>query len=125
MDYLQKIKELMKIKKITQKELSQKIDKNINTITNYFKGNTKLDVDTLLKISEVLGVKPEVFFKTKNNEYSIDNKNSLVNETIPEFYTKENELLHEIKLLNEIIRSKEKYIKLLEQMNENNKNGNS
>jgi transcriptional regulator with XRE-family HTH domain len=125
MDYMQRIRDLMSIKKITQNEIAKIIGKTRNTVNNYFSGKTNLDVETLLKISEVLGVKPEVFFKTKNNEYSIDNKNSLVNETIPEFYTKENELLHEIKLLNEIIRSKEKYIKLLEQMNENNKNGNS
>lgn len=63
MDYLQKIKELISFKKITQKELSEKINKSENTLSNYFKGNTKIDVDTLIDIAKAFGVSPAIFFK--------------------------------------------------------------
>ncbi|MCF6184296.1 MAG: helix-turn-helix domain-containing protein, partial [Bacteroidales bacterium] len=63
MNYIKKISDLMRIKKITQNELSQKIGRTRNTVNNWFKGHTRLDVDTMLDIAEALGVHPCVFFK--------------------------------------------------------------
>ncbi len=60
---MDKINRLMKIKKVTQSDLSEKIGKTRNTVNNWFKGRSKIDVDTMLDVAEALGVHPCVFFK--------------------------------------------------------------
>jgi transcriptional regulator with XRE-family HTH domain len=70
--YIQKIKHLLEVKKITQDELSQKIGKNKNTITNYLTETTKIDIDTLQKIADVLEVPITFLFEgDSQNELSI------------------------------------------------------
>jgi len=62
-EYLLKIKELIKLKKVSQAELADLIKKNRMTVNNYLTGNTKIDVETLLDIAKALEVNPSVFFK--------------------------------------------------------------
>jgi transcriptional regulator with XRE-family HTH domain len=65
-DYILKISNLLKQKNISQSELARRIDKTANTVSNYFISKTKIDVDTLLKIAEVLDVSVCVFFEENN-----------------------------------------------------------
>jgi len=83
MDYIQKIRELVEEKKITKRELSSKIQKNENTIANYFNKKTKLDVDTLIKIADILDVPVGWFFEKKNEQ----SKNKLNEELLFLFRT--------------------------------------
>lgn len=73
MGYILKIKELLTEKKITQKEFSKKIDKNVHTVSNYFTGKTKIDVETLIKIAKVLNVSVNYFFDNEQSTF-VDNK---------------------------------------------------
>jgi transcriptional regulator with XRE-family HTH domain len=71
MDYIQKIKQLLSIKNIEQKELAKLIDKSPNTVNNYLQRKTIIDVETLLKIAEVLEVDIREFFgEGEHNDYT-------------------------------------------------------
>lgn len=88
MDYIKKISELVKEKKITKREFAKRIGKNENTIANYFSRKTKLDVDTLIQIAKILDVSVSVFFEdnekiTRPN----NNKKSTFSESEFEFIT--------------------------------------
>jgi len=74
--YIQKIKDLIDKKRITQKDFSEMIGKNVNTISNYFTGKTKIDVETLQKIADILEVNISYFFG--NEQYLIETKNELI-----------------------------------------------
>jgi len=71
--YMQIIKNLMDKKKLTQDEISQMIGKNRNTITNYFTGKTKIDVDTLEDVAKALEVPVSYFFEDKEDVKKIIN----------------------------------------------------
>ena len=48
---------------LTQNELSKKIGKTLNTVNNYLTGKTKIDIETFIRIAEVLGVPVGYFFE--------------------------------------------------------------
>ncbi len=67
MNYIQKIKDLLKKKKITKRDFAESIGKNENTVANYLTKKTKIDIETFIKISEVLGVSVGYFFEGGNS----------------------------------------------------------
>ena len=60
---IQKLKELIKEKKITYRELGEMIGVSDKTIQNYLLERTKIDVYTLAKLSSALQVPVEYFFE--------------------------------------------------------------
>jgi len=76
-DYLLKISNLLKQKNISQIELARIVGKSANTVSNYFIGKTKIDIDTLLKIAEVLGVSASVFFEDEKKESNTEDSKKL------------------------------------------------
>ena len=136
-NYLHKISELQKIKKLNNKELAELIDKNQHTISNWLKEKTKLDVDTLIDIADVFQVHPSVFFKDYPQKYAITQIKSLMADDVIIYDKKsrkgakndrmnliindynrmayENEVLQDkIRDLNRMLEDKEKLIGLLE-----------
>lgn len=75
---LAKIKELAKAKGITIKTLATKVGVTEQGLHQMIKSNST-SVDTLDKISEVLGVNPSIFFKDSNN---IESSNDLAQSEI-------------------------------------------
>jgi transcriptional regulator with XRE-family HTH domain len=110
MDYIQKIKELILIKKISQRELARVINKTHATINNYITGKTIIDVNTLIEIANALNVHPCVFFREDEkvktqingnyNNIGNGNGNSIII----------NNLEKEVENLKERIADKEKII---------------
>jgi transcriptional regulator with XRE-family HTH domain len=81
MDYIYiNIKELIKLNKITPKELGDLMGKTEQTIRNYLNGRTRIDIDILNEFSKALNVPITVFFKEdgSKNTQSGKNKNSTV-----------------------------------------------
>lgn len=62
MDIPSQIKVLLRTKGLTQKEFADKIGKSKQTVLNYFNGRTKIDIETLEKISIELDIPIESFF---------------------------------------------------------------
>ena len=78
--YILKINNLIDVKKITQVELAILIKKNKHTVGNWLNEKTKLDVDSLIEIAEVLHVHPSVFFKDEEIHSQINgNYNNIGN----------------------------------------------
>lgn len=71
---LNKIKELRKQKKITQKELAEKLEVSSPYITNVEKGRTLVSYEQLERIFEALDERIEDYI-----EYDKDNKEELLN----------------------------------------------
>ena len=112
MDYIMRIKDLMKIKKINQRELASLIGKTQTTINNYLVRKTKLDVDTLIDISSALSVSPIVLLKDTDYK-TIESNNSNVFESESKYSTKIETLQKENELLKSTIKDKEEIINLL------------
>jgi|GEM_PF-1058436 len=115
MTVIEKVKEFVKLKKITQKELSDLINKSEQTVNNYFVGRTKIDIDTLQDIAQALNVPVSYFFGEDaevkkiighGNEVNVNSKNNnTVTNTVQdlELCKKENEgLKREVELLKEV-----------------------
>ena len=115
MSVLERIKDLVKYKKLTQKELSELIGKSEQTINNYFVSRTKIDIETLQDIAKVLNVPVAYFFEEENKNgsninYQVikgDNNNQ---NTLKDKFTYENESLRKE------IESQKKEIALLREM---------
>ena len=58
-----KIKGVLSEKRITQKELADALGKTTHTVINYFNGRSKIDANTLYKISSFLEVPISAFFE--------------------------------------------------------------
>ena len=65
--YIERIKQIMAAKKMSYKDLAQAIGKTENTIVNYFKQRSKIDVDTLIRIAEALEISPDILLKENVN----------------------------------------------------------
>lgn len=125
--YILKIKDLLSVKKITQEHLADIIGKNKHTISNYFNGKTKIDIDTLQDIAQALNVPVSYFFGEDaevkkiighGNEVNVNSKNNnTVTNTVQdlELCKKENEQLKErLKDKDALLKEREKVIQLLE-----------
>lgn len=72
------IKKYRKIKKLTQRELGELVNKSDNTISNYEKGKITPSQDALFALSEVLDVSVDDLFPERESTNSIqDLKGSL------------------------------------------------
>ena len=69
------IKRLLKEKGLTYKEFARLIGKSEPTVVNWFKGRSKIDIETLQDIAKVLGVTPCYFFDcgTTTNSQNVSN----------------------------------------------------
>lgn len=63
MDKLLKIKTLLTEKKLTQQDFANKIGVSKPTVINIFNGRSKIDIDLIEKIAEVLSVPVSYFFE--------------------------------------------------------------
>jgi transcriptional regulator with XRE-family HTH domain len=134
-DYIEKIKDLLKVKGMNQSDLSLKIGKSLNTVNNYLNRNSKPDIDTFYAISTALEVPIGYFFDENPSDLRQEN-DSLKKEIerlkgldliLSHAYNKIkiltlmwNKLLSEIELLKEIIQSENtdysKYQNILKQI---------
>ena len=62
MDKIQKIKKLLKVNNLTYEQFAKQIGKSKQTVVNWFNGRGKIDIDTIEKIAQVLGVPVSYFF---------------------------------------------------------------
>lgn len=95
-----KLRELLKVKKITYDEFGKSIGISRPTITNWFQGKSKIDIDLIEIIAERLGV-PVTYFFTDSNVKNLSSQT----------YNKTE------KLLEDLIEEKNERIKLLEDKN--------
>ncbi len=68
----QRIRELRKLRGLSQEELAEKIDIAINTMSNIERGNAFMTAPTLEKIIEILKVTPSELFTFEKEEKKID-----------------------------------------------------
>lgn len=95
MDYLLKIKELLRVKKMTQVEFSEKLGVTKTTVNNYLTGKTKIDIETFSKMADILEVSIGYFFDGKSkkefeggiNQEELDDIDKHVNELIVKIET--------------------------------------
>lgn len=78
----EKIKELRKNKKLTLKEVSSGTDLSISFLSQVERMQSSLTLESLKKISDVLGVNPSYFFPEKNEE-----KSSIVRSSMEEDFS--------------------------------------
>lgn len=67
-----KIKEYRKLAKLTQKELGKRIGVAESTISQYESGKRQPDYETLLKLSDYLGVSVDDLLGKEKNEVELD-----------------------------------------------------
>lgn len=88
MDFSENLKYYRKYKGVTQKELADAIGTNNTTLSNWEKGISKPDIDTIIKLSNYFGISIDdlVFFKNEKNGNEngkvygkVSNKNAQVN----------------------------------------------
>ena len=125
-----KIKALLKEKNITVKEFASLLGKTQRTVENYLGGQSKIDVYTLEKIAEILGVPVSYFFGDSGGGHTIIAENGIAGINHGELYIEVNEQKKEIErlkaelegcqkqihLLEERIKDKEELIRLLREM---------
>ena len=132
MDYINKIKELLRVKGLTYKDLAQQTGISPTTILNIMNARSKLTVDNMKRIAEVLGVSISYFFDEGGSGIQVANNGvvSSSNVEIKQVIAHSHELEREVaelrarlegceKLLKEKdkqIEEKERQIALLEQM---------
>ena len=115
MDITLKIKTLLVEKKLTQEEFGNKIGKTKQTINNYFTGRTKLDVETLVKIAEILEVPVSYFFGesggnntiNSNGKYNINAQGKNINQQLNE----SNQNIKELEMEKEMLARENKSLK--------------
>lgn len=104
MDILHKIKILLKEKKINYEEFAKKINVSKPTVVNYFAGRSKIDIDTIQKIAEVLEVDISYFFGNENKPTNLEQyKNSEPYKLVK--YLNTNKLLNKIDLYDSLKES--------------------
>ena len=96
--YIQKIKQLLKEKNLTYRDLSKGISKSATTLLNIMNGKSRLDVDTLIEIARVLNVPITYFFE-----------NDLLGQT--ESQPSDNELKIKLDNCQQLLQEKERIIK--------------
>ncbi len=103
MGYILKIKELLKKKNLTQRDFAKELDVTLTTVSNYLTKKTKIDIETFIKISKVLGVPMGYFFEDnlvntkevellKNRITELEDKLN-DKKTITDFYTNNTDML--------------------------------
>ena len=70
-----RVQEILKEKGLTQKELAEKIGTSPSSLAQMLKGN--ISIDTLTKISEVLGVNITELFQKNDFTALVDNKGKI------------------------------------------------
>lgn len=73
----EKIKQIRTKKKITQKQLAEMINRNIRTVQKYESGEIEIPLESLFKLSEVLGVSV-----TYLDESKLENTNLYMNKLV-------------------------------------------
>ena len=116
-DILEKIKNLRENRKLSQKQLAEKLHLEPETYRKVEKGETELSIKRLLSIAEELGVKPNYFFEEYNqgfvfnqNTNEIENNHPIIN------IGKTNEKL--IEMLENSLKEKQQTIENLLKQNE-------
>ena len=80
---LQKIKKLVKIKKLTYKEFANEIGVTEQTVHNWFQNRTKISIDQLEKIASYFEVPVSYFFdESGSNINSVVNNGNISNNKI-------------------------------------------
>lgn len=84
-----KVKQLVELKRLRQREFAELIGRTEQTVRNYFSGRTKIDIDVIQNIANVLEVPVSYFFEENadlskkiigdNNKVNIDSNNHNVN----------------------------------------------
>lgn len=92
MDKVQKIKDLVKSKNLIYEDFAKKIGKSKPTVVNYFNRKSKIDIDTIEKIAEVLEVPVSYFFE---GGAGMDNKDCLKYKKGYALYRKYHEFISE------------------------------
>jgi len=128
MTVIEKLRELLKLKNITQNELSNLMNVTQTTINNYLTNRTKLDVDTLIKISTILQISPSYFFDdsasgagvgpTSTVQKNLVGNNNVVQNSNLNFGATEMNLRKEIEHLKEKIESLNSQLAKCEENNE-------
>lgn len=106
MDKLLKIKGLLAEKKITQQEFANKIGISKPTLTNIFAGRSKIDVDMIEVIAEVLSVPVSYFFE--GGDVPGKRKEDTNNDALERLIKEKDERIKELKEMIEILRNKGK-----------------
>ena len=98
-----RLKNLVKVKKMTYIELADLIGFSRPTVANWFKGTSKIDVDTLVIIAQKMNVPISYFFDNKESiPEAVSDKEILLKELIQEKNARIILLEDKIKLLEQI-----------------------
>ena len=62
-----KVKQLVEAKRLKQREFAELIGKTEQTVRNYFSGRTKIDIDVIQNIADVLEVPVSYFFEANTD----------------------------------------------------------
>jgi transcriptional regulator with XRE-family HTH domain len=100
-DYIDRIAQMMHIRQISARQLSFEVNRSRPTMTKYFRRETRMDVDTFLKIAKTLETNP-CWLLTGKADYEIRSND----ETIQY-------LVKELKRKDKIIEQKEREIEKL------------
>ncbi len=119
-----RLKALLKEKKLTYAKFAALIGKSEPTVRNWFKGTSKIDIDTIEKIAQVLGVPVSYFFGESGENGAIVSKQNVINGgnyTIIGKLEAQNEKLMEelLECQKKLQEAQEKIIRLLEERNKN------
>lgn len=91
---IEKVKILRKIKGYTQSEIAYILNIEQSTYSKLEKGITRIDVERLFKLSQILEVNPtDLLQNTSTNTFNINTENNLVTGRIEHFYN-DNKALH-------------------------------
>jgi transcriptional regulator with XRE-family HTH domain len=100
-DYVERIAQMMHIRKISGRQLAEHIDRSRVTVSKYFRRESRMDVDTFLDIARILETNP-CWLLTGKMDYEIRSND----ETIQY-------LVKQLKQKDQIIEQKEKMIENL------------
>ena len=76
------IKEYRRLRKMTQQELADSIDRELRTIQRYESGDVDFSVSTLVRIADVLNV---TIYNLFGNDYIFNNANTFTLDQIEEY----------------------------------------
>jgi len=88
---VENVKELRKIKNLSQMELSEKADLSMNTISKFEINQKQINLQTLIKIANALDV--DVNFLLGYESKELTQQELLINSLIQDFTDKDKELL--------------------------------
>ena len=110
----ERLKKTIRKKGYTQEEFAKAIGISKVTLNNYLTGRTKLDVETLIKIAQVLGV-PVSYFFGEASLSRVSRSQNVVSEA--ELLKKELEKVQaELEGCRELLKAKDEIIQMLKQM---------